>query len=329
MALLTVEELAARMRLSNPSASLLRELADLQRTANELIAINAPAAPDALKNEATVLFAAYVYDGPRGERGMMAAGRSAWDASGAQALLAPYNRTGLSVLDPGTVPVVIGAGITGNLLSLELSNGRNIVVRLPSGTGGLDQAAVDARVAAGVADWAETGNATAIPAAKLANTRALTLIATLTLTGSEAATLPAAVSTATWVVAPGAPAGFTAGATTGLLMVPRSLSDGRIGLLVRTSVGASIATDQLLPWIPINNAVLVTSAYRSAGDRDTWVLPFGIDTADDDVANRQVVRMAHTRLTNSDSRDSITVYGNGDEIPANSKIELFQSAAAW
>lgn len=38
-----------------------------------------------------------------------------------------------------------------------------------SGGSGLDQAAVDARVAAGVADWAEEGDVTAIPASKLAN----------------------------------------------------------------------------------------------------------------------------------------------------------------
>ena len=39
----------------------------------------------------------------------------------------------------------------------------------PSGSGGLTQAQVDARVAAGVLDWAETGNTDPIPAAKLTN----------------------------------------------------------------------------------------------------------------------------------------------------------------
>ena len=39
----------------------------------------------------------------------------------------------------------------------------------PQGSGGLNQAAVDARVAAGVADWAEHGNTDLIPANKLTN----------------------------------------------------------------------------------------------------------------------------------------------------------------
>lgn len=40
---------------------------------------------------------------------------------------------------------------------------------VPSGGGGLDEAQVDARVSAGVADWAETGDTSAIPASKLTN----------------------------------------------------------------------------------------------------------------------------------------------------------------
>ena len=46
----------------------------------------------------------------------------------------------------------------------------------PSGGGGLTQSQVDGRVRAGVEDWAEAGNASAIPAAKLANVPATTLV---------------------------------------------------------------------------------------------------------------------------------------------------------
>ena len=49
-----------------------------------------------------------------------------------------------------------------------------LVREAPAG-GGLDTAEVDARVAAGVLDWAETGNTDAIPAAKLTNVPAPTL----------------------------------------------------------------------------------------------------------------------------------------------------------
>ena len=56
------------------------------------------------------------------------------------------------------------------LLGLPAGNDRldaSAIKNLPTGGSGLDQAAVDARVAAGVADWAETGNAATVPSAKL------------------------------------------------------------------------------------------------------------------------------------------------------------------
>lgn len=59
------------------------------------------------------------------------------------------------------------AATSGNLLA-TIRTGVGLD-RIGSGGEGLDQAQVDARVKAGVLDWAETGNTDAIPAAKLAN----------------------------------------------------------------------------------------------------------------------------------------------------------------
>ena len=63
------------------------------------------------------------------------------------------------------------AGSTGATLTAELRTTftPSDSATVTGGGGGLNQLQVDNRVKAGVADWAETGNATAIPASKLSN----------------------------------------------------------------------------------------------------------------------------------------------------------------
>ena len=66
-----------------------------------------------------------------------------------------------------TALTVTSGSVSGTTLTLSKTGGDDVVITgLPSGSGsggGLDEAAVDARVEAGVEDWAETGNIDIIP----------------------------------------------------------------------------------------------------------------------------------------------------------------------
>lgn len=269
---LTIPQLAYRLRIQGddttaPDAAITAELTALTEVAAAFIARYSEGAPDAVKDEATILFCGYVYDGPGADAGGAALAYPAvWRNSGAESLLAAWRTRRAGIITAAAAAAaaagaagnpVVGARVEGDDVILTLADGSTITLSLPTGgtphlsdsdretlqaaaqvgsfeingrdlslasaggndatlsipgitvadegsdlgtvntvekldfvgagvvaarvgttvtitvagpTGrGLTQAQVDARVAAGVADWAEAGNAAAIPAGKLTN----------------------------------------------------------------------------------------------------------------------------------------------------------------
>lgn len=183
---LTTNQLAYALRIvtdddTAPDASTTAELTRLQGVASAYVGAFAAAAPESVKDEATILFIAYLYDGPAADSGGAALRYpTAWRNSGALGLLAPWRvqRAGLlgaatgaaapgggggAGLDTAAVDARIRALVPGLIAAAGVGNGQQ------PGPGGLTQAQVDARVAALVADWAEQGNPAVIPAGKLTN----------------------------------------------------------------------------------------------------------------------------------------------------------------
>ena len=82
----------------------------------------------------------------------------------------PTNADGVTTLAPADVPTA-SANLSGATAKFTRSDASTFTLDLSAlqPDGGLGQAAVDARVAAGVAGWAQTGNNDAINSAKLTN----------------------------------------------------------------------------------------------------------------------------------------------------------------
>lgn len=165
---LTIPQLAYRMRLQGddttaPAGPLTAELTALKAVADAYIAKDAPNAPEPVKDEATVMFSAYVYDGPEAAIGGGAALAypSAWRNSGAAALIGRWRARRAAVIGAAAAAVavsdpnnpVIGASVSGSTLVLELADGGTVEVTLPAGGGGAglttaERASLDGSVAA-------------------------------------------------------------------------------------------------------------------------------------------------------------------------------------
>ena len=151
---LTLPQLAYRLRIQADdttavSTEIATELADLRSVASAFIALQAPAAPGPVQDEATVLFAAYVYDGPSSDPGGAAlAYPNAWRNSGAEALLARWRVRRAGIIAPAGAAAVAAAAAAGNPvvgarvdegdLVFTLADGATISVTLPSGGGNGD-----------------------------------------------------------------------------------------------------------------------------------------------------------------------------------------------
>ena len=107
----------------------------------------APGAPEPVQDEAVARVAGYLFDQPNAGRGVAYA--SALRNSGAASLLLPWR-----VHRAGSIGEAAAAAAEGPADE-------------PAAGEGLSTAEVDARVRAGVEDWAEAGNADPIPAGKL------------------------------------------------------------------------------------------------------------------------------------------------------------------
>lgn len=147
---LTIPQLAYRLRIQADdttavTGATLNELTALKAVSDAYIERYASSAPEDVKDEATVLFAGYLYDGPETDPGGAAvAYPAAWRNSGAQALLSTWRaqRAGVigaaaaaavTVADPGNP--IIGARITGSNLILMQADGGTITLALPEGGG--------------------------------------------------------------------------------------------------------------------------------------------------------------------------------------------------
>ena len=104
----------------------------------------------------------------------------------------PYNTT--EILSPGTYTlwlIKVGLAAAGNEInSISLASTSSINIRSEEYSGGnvesgLNEAAVDARVSAGVLDWAETGDTDTIPSTKLASGGSVGQVLKRTATGQE------------------------------------------------------------------------------------------------------------------------------------------------
>ena len=134
-------------------------LARIAATARQAVVTYAPAAPDAIHDEAFVRLAGWLYDAdPSGSR---AGGADGMRASGAASLLAPYHvRRGAK----------IGQGAaTGDALPPSQPGGAGIDPTARAAAAAA-QATADGKLGPGdVADWAEEGNTDPIPPGKLGN----------------------------------------------------------------------------------------------------------------------------------------------------------------
>ncbi len=178
---LTVAELAAALRLSDTDEEL-AEATRLLGYATEAIEKYLGAAfastPEVVVNEVTIRVAGFLFDAPFAARKDTVA--NAMRSSGAARMMLPYVIHGAGVtgaLDAAQAAVgstgnpVVGVAVEDGNLIVTFQDGSTDALELPAGGGGsgggLDEGEVDLRVEAGVADWAETGDTSPIPVAKL------------------------------------------------------------------------------------------------------------------------------------------------------------------
>ena len=168
---LTDAQLLAALRLSD-SPEETQQVTRLRPVARTMVDQFAPAAPEHIKDEATVRIAGYYFDAPYASRGTSLA--NALANSGAGALLLPYreHRAGgirtapdLGAFDSGfsdafdTEPLSIGVDQTARDAAAAAQAAADAAQATADAGGSADLA--------DVSDWAETGNADPIPANKL------------------------------------------------------------------------------------------------------------------------------------------------------------------
>lgn len=178
---LTVAELRSAMRLGN-SVDETTEATRLLAYATEAISRHLgtayAGAPEAVVNEAAIRLGSYLFDQPSTSRGPGYS--NAIRNSGAATILLPYRLHTAGSIGAATEaateagsadnPVTnVSVNAAAGTLTVSFADGTTATHPLPAGMGGLDQAAVDARIQAGVEDWAEAGNTSAIPVGKLTN----------------------------------------------------------------------------------------------------------------------------------------------------------------
>ena len=173
-----VTQLAAALRLGDgvtaPVEPLLSILTRLLGVGDATVALLAPDAPDVVKDEAVINYAAQLYDKPSAPSGNRYA--AAWVNSGAASLVGSWvvRRIVQDVdTDPGTDSTPVGSGISESRLNqlidaaITLHTAIIAAHHAPGGDGeGEDDGLTPAQVNDLIADWAETGNAALIPAAK-------------------------------------------------------------------------------------------------------------------------------------------------------------------
>ena len=140
----TLAQLAVALRIqtsptADPAEPYLGILTRLQGVATALVDVFASTAPDAIKDEATVRVAGYLFDQPNA--GVRSSYGAAWANSGAAALVAPWAGRRALAIEAATAAV---AG------------------------GGVDEAAVNRLIAAYVAAWAAAGSSDPVPLDRLA-----------------------------------------------------------------------------------------------------------------------------------------------------------------
>jgi len=139
---LNTTQLAAALRLGDgvnapaePLASILTRLLGVASATADLLA---PTAPEAIRDEAAIRMAAYLYEAPDAQRGSGYA--SSWNNSGAAGLVAPWRvrRAGTDVAaTPAAAPGGAGNPVTaltvdGNELTVTLQDGTEFTATLPA-----------------------------------------------------------------------------------------------------------------------------------------------------------------------------------------------------
>ena len=174
----SVMQLAAALRIAADGAALDADntaiLTRLGGVGEALVDRFAPDAPVAIKAEAVVRVAAYLYDMPDTGSGQRYA--AAWRNSGADLLIQPWQarRAAFATDEAIEAAAVSGGGSGGGTggggltaAEVRLIIAAYLAANPPASGGGLDADAVDDRIAALVEDWAEHGNDDPIPSSKL------------------------------------------------------------------------------------------------------------------------------------------------------------------
>lgn len=175
---LTVDQLARALRADASDADVSAELTRLLAVAVAMAQREAPDAPEAIRDEAAVRIAGWLYDAETATTRRDVA--NALANSGARALLAPYRKHRAAAVagavaaaeEVGTMTgnPLVGVSISGDVLTFRFQDDTTTRITLPAsggGGGGLDMGAVDNRVGALVWDWAQSANQDVIPPGKL------------------------------------------------------------------------------------------------------------------------------------------------------------------
>ena len=149
---LTEWSIAIRASVAAPTGASETELTRLKAYADaEALRYGGAGAPEAVRDEASVLLGGYLWDGPGGAD-LVSAGRTvqALRNSGAAAMLAPYRTHRAGVIGAAVADAAIGGSAAGNplvgvgltdmTLAFLFADGRTLDIELPSaGSGGLTE----------------------------------------------------------------------------------------------------------------------------------------------------------------------------------------------
>ena len=312
---LTVAELSAALRLGGTqeeTAEVTRLLAYATQAVAEYLGGGAFAtAPEVVVNEAVIRIAAYLFDMPNAPRSSGHA--NALRNSGAGRILLPYriHRAGYAdALDAAQQAVgtdgnpVVGLSIAGTTLTVTFADGTVTPLQLPAGGVGVDTAAVRALIA----DWAEEGNNSLIPAAKLPEVAAQSRGGLVAVSDA----LPSGSLTDQQINIPWTPqAGYTVEHDS-LLYIPNLRpSPNVIGLWAVALVNEVEVDETFIPWGP--------SGYEDDEDQSYHALSFRPPAGDHNID------VVYSRFP--DGRDAVYLHGDEDEVPASSTVRIYLATA--
>lgn len=167
----SVASIAAALRIAADGASLDADntaiLTRLGGVGEALVELHAAQAPAAIKAEAVIRVAAFLYDMPEQPSGFRYA--SAWQSSGAALLVQPWTPRRAAFAPDDAVDAMVNGGSSGGLDAGAVNRliAAYLAANPQSGGGGLSASQVDDRIAGLVEPYATRGSDDLLPVAKL------------------------------------------------------------------------------------------------------------------------------------------------------------------